>query len=72
MKIRISENDNTIRVYHSPREVIVRPKAKIIEIYDTNGLLAEKYNLIEKNLSWLEDEGTDHAEIVLDLKVSKA
>ncbi|MGH1566075.1 MAG: hypothetical protein ACRBB5_01325 [Nitrosopumilus sp.] len=71
MKIRIFENDETIRVYHSPREVIVRPKAKIIEIYDTNGLLTEKYNLVEKNLSWLEDKDTDCVEIVLDLKVTK-
>ena len=54
-----------------PREVIVRPKAKIIEIYDTNGLLTEKYNLVEKNLSWLEDKDTDCVEIVLDLKVTK-
>lgn len=58
-------------MYHSPREVIVRPKAKIIEIYDTNGLLTEKYNLVEKNLSWLEDQDTDCVEIVLDLKVTK-
>ena len=58
-------------MYHSPREVIVRPKAKIIEIYDTNGLLTEKYNLVEKNLSWLEDKDTDCVEIVLDLKVTK-
>ncbi len=71
LKIRIFENDETIRVYHSPREVIVRPKAKIIEIYDTNGLLTEKYNLVEKNLSWLEDQDTDCVEIVLDLKVTK-
>ena len=71
LKIRIFENDETIRVYHSPREVIVRPKAKIIEIYDTNGLLTEKYNLVEKNLSWLEDKDTDCVEIVLDLKVTK-
>lgn len=60
-----------IRIYHSPHEVIVRPKAKKIEIYDTNGLLTETYNLIERNLSWLEDSDTDCVEIVLDLKVSK-
>lgn len=58
-------------MYHSPHEVIVRPRAKIIEIYDTNGLLTEKYNLVEKNLSWLEDKDTDCVEIVLDLKVTK-
>ena len=71
MKIRIFHNDEIIRVYHSPHEVIVRPKAKKIEIYDTNGLLTETYDLIERNLSWLEDNATDCVEIVLDLKVSK-
>lgn len=60
-----------IRVYHSPHEVIVRPKAKKIEIYDSNGLLTETYELVERNLSWLEDDDTDCVEIVLDLKVSK-
>lgn len=60
-----------IRVYHSPHEVIVRPKAKKIEIYDSNGLLTETYELVERNLSWLEDSDTDCVEIVLDLKVSK-
>lgn len=60
-----------IRVYHSPHEVIVRPKAKKIEIYDSNGLLTETYELVERNLSWLEDNDTDCVEIVLDLKVSK-
>ena len=60
-----------IRVYHSPHEVIVRPKAKKIEIYDSNGLLTETYDLVERNLSWLEDNDTDCVEIVLDLKVSK-
>ena len=71
MKIRIFQNDEIIRVYHSPHEVIVRPKAKKIEIYDTNGLLTETYDLIERDLSWLEDNDTDCVEIVLDLKVSK-
>ena len=71
LKIRIFQNDEIIRVYHSPHEVIVRPKAKKIEIYDSNGLLTETYELIERNLSWLEDNDTDCVEIVLDLKVSK-
>ena len=71
MKIRIFQNDEIIRVYHSPHEVIVRPKAKKIEIYDSNGLLTETYDLVERNLSWLEDTGTDCVEIVLDLKISR-
>ena len=71
LKIRIFQNDEIIRVYHSPHEVIVRPKAKKIEIYDSNGLLTETYELVERNLSWLEDNDTDCVEIVLDLKISK-
>ena len=71
LKIRIFQNDEMIRVYHSPHEVIVRPKAKKIEIYDSNGLLTETYDLVERDLSWLEDNDTDSVEIVLDLKVSK-
>ena len=71
LKIRIFQNDEIIRVYHSPHEVIVRPKAKKIEIYDSNGLLTETYDLVERDLSWLEDNDTDCVEIVLDLKVSK-
>lgn len=71
MKIRIFQNDEIIRVYHSPHEVIVRPKARKIEIYDSNGLLTETYDLVERNLSWLEDTDTDCVEIVLDLKISR-
>ena len=72
MKIRIFQNDEIIRVYHSLHEVIVRPKAKKkIEIYDSNGLLTETYDLVERKLSWLEDTDTDCVEIVLDLKISR-
>ncbi len=71
LKIRIFHNDETIRVYHSPQDVIVRPKAKKVEIHDINGILLESFDLIEKKLSWLEDEDIDTAEIMLDLKVSR-
>ena len=71
MKIRISHNDETIRIYHSPHEVIVKPKAKKVEIRGLNGDLIEKYELIEKSLTWLEDSETDIAEIMLDLKVNR-
>ena len=71
MKIRISHNDETIRIYHSPHEVIVRPKAKKVEIYDINGMLIETYDLVEKELSWLEDKDIDTAEIMLDLKINR-
>ena len=35
LKIRIYQNDKIIRAYHSPHEVIVRPQAKKVEIFDT-------------------------------------
>ena len=71
LKIRISDNNETIRIYHSPHEVILRPKAKKVEIHDVNGTLIETYELIEKKLSWLEDSEIDIAEIMLDLKVNR-
>ena len=71
MKIRIYQNDKIVRAYHSPHEVIVRPQAKKVEIFDTANVLIEAYDLLERDLSWLEDEKTDSAEIVLDLKVGK-
>ena len=71
MKIRIFHNDEPIRVYHAPHDVIVKPKAKKVEIQDINGILLETFDLIEKKLSWLEDEDIDTAEIMLDLKVSR-
>jgi hypothetical protein len=71
LKIRISHNDETIRIYHSPHEVIVKPKAKKVEIHDLNGDLIETYELIEKSLTWLEDSEIDIAEIMLDLKVNR-
>jgi hypothetical protein len=71
LKIRISDSNETIRIYHSPHEVIVRPKAKKVEIHDVNGTPIETYELVEKKLSWLEDSETDIAEIMLDLKVNR-
>lgn len=68
MKITISQNDNIIRVYHSPHDVIVKPKAMKVMLYE-NGVVFETYDLIEKNLSWLEDADTDCGEILLNLKV---
>jgi len=71
LKIRISHNNETIRIYHSPHEVVVKPKAKKVEIFDINGILVETYDLVEKDLSWLEDKDIDTAEIMLDLKVNR-
>ena len=71
MKIRVFHNDETIRIYHAPQDVVVKPKEKKVEIHDINGILLETYDLIDRKLSWLEDPDIDTAEIVLDLKVSR-
>ncbi len=51
--------------------MVVKPKAKKVEIHDTNGALLETYDLVDKKLSWLEDPDIDTAEIMLDLKVTR-
>jgi len=69
LKIRVYQDGNIVRVYHSPQDVIVKPKAKTVELYDSDGVLTDRYDLVEKNLSWFEDDETDCSEILLDLKV---
>ncbi len=71
LKIRIFHNDEVIRVYHAPQNVVVKPEAKKVEIHDVNGIRLETYDLIEKKLSWLEAKDIDTAEIMLDLKISR-
>ena len=59
-----------IRVYHSPHEVIVRPRASLVEVFDEEGIMNGTYNLVDRNLSWIEDADSDSSEIVLDLHVT--
>ena len=49
MKIRVFREGKIIRVFHSPQNVIVKPKAKIVELYDGDGILTESYSLIDGN-----------------------
>ena len=69
MKIIIQKEGNLIRIYHNPREVIVRPMTDEVEIFNSNGTLLEKYQLVKKNLSWLEDKEENTSEILLKLDV---
>ena len=70
LNIRIIQDGKIIGTYHLPEEVIVRPKAKKIEIHDTRDkLLIEAYHLVKKNLSWFENTDVNCSEIVLDLHV---
>jgi hypothetical protein len=63
------KNNATIQVYHNPREVIVHPKAKTVEIFNTDGTLLQKYALVEKDLQWLDSFSNDTSEILLKLVV---
>jgi len=71
VKIRVFQDGNMIRVYHTPQNVIVKPKEMIVELYDSDGILTDSYHLVERILSWLEDSENDSSEILLDLKVKK-
>jgi hypothetical protein len=70
LKIRILQDNNIIRVYHSPHEVVVRPNSKKVEIFESD-IVMETFDLTDKKLTWLENIDTDCAEIVLDLQVKK-
>ncbi|WP_316506592.1 hypothetical protein [Nitrosopumilus sp.] len=69
LKIRIIQGDRIIDTYDLPEEVIVRPKAKTVEIHDNDGSLTRTYDLVKRDLSWLEDMDADCSEVVLDLHV---
>ena len=68
MKILI-DNGNPIRVYHHPREVIVHPKANVVEIFNADGSLLESYELIKKDVRWTDDDVLDTSEIIVTLNV---
>jgi len=69
MKIIIQKEGNLIRVYHNPREVIVRPLTNEVEIFNSDGTLLEKYQLVKKDLCWLENKEENMSEILLKLDV---
>ena len=69
MKILIKKSGSTIRVYHDPREVIVHPKAKQVEIFNHDGTVYETHTLVNKELEWLENPNNDTAEILLTLEI---
>jgi|GEM_PF-2714034 len=69
MKIIIQKEGRSIRVYHNPRDVVVRPRTNEVEIFNSDGTLLEKYHLIKKELSWLENKEENMSEIMLQLEV---
>ena len=71
MKIILIRSDRVMRVYHHPRDVIVKPKAKQVEVFNSDGTLLEKFELVSKELGWTDDEENDTSEIVLSLTVGQ-
>lgn len=72
MKIKVVRDGDPIKVYHHPREVIVRPEKRIVEIYnDSIGGLYRRYRLLNHKLDWLENKDSDTAEIFLELNVGE-
>ena len=69
LNIRIIQGGKIIGVYHLPEDVIVRLQSKKIETYDEDGSLIKTYDLVKRNLSWLENTDADSSEILLDLHV---
>ena len=69
MKTLLKKKENIIKVYHEPREVIVHPKAKIVEIFNSDGTFLESYTLVTKELEWLKNPNNDTSEIVLKLEI---
>ena len=69
MKIVIQKEGALIRIYHNPREVVIRPKTEEVEIFNSDGTLLEKYHLVKKDLTWLENKEENSSEILLQLEV---
>ena len=71
MKITLIRNERILRVYHHPRDVIVKPKAKQVEVFNSDGSLLERFELINKELGWTDDDENDTSEIVLSLTIGQ-
>ena len=70
MKIVI-KNGDPIRVYHHPREVTVHPKSETVSTFTSDGALLEEFKLVDKDLSWCENPGSDQSEILVTLTVKR-
>ena len=69
MKIVLKKKEDTIKVYHDPREVIVHPKGKQVEIFNRDGTFLENHTLVSKDLIWLDNPNNDTTEILLILVI---
>lgn len=74
MKIKVLKKNKSggfdfIKVYHSPKEVVIHPKAEIVDILNTDGILLRTYDLVEVNTDWLDDLDLDTREQVMTIWV---
>lgn len=70
MKIKVIRGKYPIKVYHDPHEVLVHPKEKTVDIYEGTQLV-RKYELIKKQLDWLDNGSMDCNEVIITLVVGK-
>ncbi len=68
MKILI-HNGNPIRVYNHPRDVIVHPKTHKVQVFNNDGSVLETFDLVKKEVEWIEDLDLDCTEILVTLHV---
>ena len=71
MKIILIRGDRVLRIYHHPRNVIVKPQAKQVAVFNSDGSPLETFELVNKDLGWTDDDESDTSEIVLSLTIGK-
>ena len=69
MKIIIIRNNQPLRIYHHPRNVVIHPKAKKVDSYDEDGTILESFDYVDSKLDWMNDSETDTKEISLTVNV---
>ena len=69
MKIIIIRNNQPLRIYHHPRNVVIHPKAKKVDSYNEDGTILESFDYMDSKLNWMDDSETDTKEILLTVNV---
>jgi hypothetical protein len=69
MKIIIIRNNQPLRIYHHPRNVVIHPKAKKVDSYDEDGTILESFDYVDSKLDWINDSEIDTKEISLTVNV---
>ena len=69
MKIIIIRNNQPLRIYHHPRNVVIHPKAKKVDSYNEDGTILESFDYVDSKLDWINDSEIDTKEISLTVNV---